>query len=75
MKRCVITTLTNTGALRIRQALASSYISAQVIRLTRAMGSSGCAYGVEIDISDRDRAERILSVSDLEYRRILTLER
>jgi len=73
MKRCIITTLTNTEALRVRQALRTSGVSCEVIRLSGALSGAGCAFGVEISCADADFSRRVLSVSDIPYRKIVTV--
>ncbi len=67
MKRCLITAVTNTAALKIQYAFEKNGINAEVVRLPARYTGAGCAFGVEISEADEFKAYKVLSVSDVSY--------
>lgn len=67
MKRCLITAVTNTAAMKIKYVLERNQISAEVVRLPARYTAAGCSFGVEIPCADEFKAYKVLSVSDVSY--------
>lgn len=67
MKRCLITAVTNTAAMKIKYALERNGIKSDVVRLPARYTGAGCAFGVEISCGDEFKAYKVLSVSDVSY--------
>lgn len=74
MNYCLITTVSMTLAMRVRNALRANGIPAAVTRLPPEYTADGCAFGVEINPSDRADARRILQISDISYGKIICSE-
>lgn len=49
MRKCVLTTGSQTYAIKGRKLLASMGIGARLVRLNAKTAAKGCAYGIEID--------------------------
>lgn len=74
MNNCIITTITMTLAMRVKNTLRANGIDAAVIRLPPAYTEGGCAYGVEIGRGDAERARHILQISDISYGKLICPE-
>lgn len=74
MSKCIITLPSMTFAQKARLVLTANRIEAGVLKLPPALSDQGCAWGVAIDCAKAVDAARILSVSDLPYKKIWSKE-
>lgn len=73
MKRCIITTMTSTLAMKVQRVLSANGIGSDVIRLPSGLNTSGCAFGAEINCADADMAKRVLYVTGTSYGKFIII--
>ena len=73
MRRCIITTVTSTLAMKVKRVLAANGIGAEVIRLPSWLNTSGCSFGAEINCADAEAAKRVLYVSGTSYGKFIVI--
>lgn len=70
MSKCIITLPSMTFAQKARLVLTANTIEASVLKLPPHLSDKGCQWGVVIDCEKAKDATRILTVSDLPYKKV-----
>ena len=70
---CIVSTKSMTQAFKVKNALSTSYINSEVIKLDSEMSKKGCSYGVEFDCINLQAVDRLLSKSNIKYNQILNI--
>lgn len=70
MKTEIITLQSFTRAMQAQKALAARGIEAKVLRLSADARAKGCAFGIELPISEIGAAVNILRYDGIQYRAI-----
>ena len=75
MSKCIITLPSMTFAQKARHVLTANHIEATVLKLPPTISEQGCAWGVALDCQKIKDATRILSISDLPYKKVWSEEK
>lgn len=70
MSKCIITLPSMTFAQKARLILTANRIEASVLKLPPPLSDKGCAWGISLDCEKTKDATRILTVSDLPYKKV-----
>ncbi|MBQ7365288.1 MAG: DUF3343 domain-containing protein [Clostridia bacterium] len=70
MKHCIISMPSMTFAQKARTVLAANAIEALVSKLPHELSEKGCAWGISLACKDTEEARRILTVSDVPFKRV-----
>ena len=64
---CVLTMKTMTQAIRAKQTLAGQGIFTEIVNLDGKLTDKGCAYGLQLNCGDSERAVRYLDDRGVPY--------
>ena len=68
---CIATARNMTMAIKIRDALVRSSVSAEIVSVDSSITRHGCAYGVSFDCSAEAQVKRVLRLRRVEYGEII----
>ncbi|MBR2987889.1 MAG: DUF3343 domain-containing protein [Clostridia bacterium] len=68
---CIITLPSMTHAQNARERLLAHGIASGVIRLPQGLSQEGCAWGISLDCRHADEGQKVLSLSNLPFRKVI----